>query len=190
MSMEKPAENRLYHQMNQCAKAQLAMSGALVLGLAFFFFGVYRPQSQRLEDVEREVAQRHLELANDRTKTNRLPKVANELAELKARLANFKQLPPEPELGQFIHNIDSLSRKAGLPEPTVVPGETVTDELYSEQPIQLSFHGDFLSVFNFIHQVEDMERLTRVRDVTMHSIDGSPGVVDATVSVTIYYAED
>jgi Tfp pilus assembly protein PilO len=188
--METQSENRLYRQMNQCAKGQLAMSGALVLGLAFFFVGVYRPQSQRLDVLDHQIAQRHLELATDRTKTDRLPRVTNELAELKSRLANFKQLPPEPQLGQFIHNIDSLSRKSGLPEPTVVPGETVSDELYSEQPIQLSFRGDFMSIFNFIHQVEDMERLTRVRDVSLHTVDGQPGVVDATVSVTIYYAED
>jgi len=190
MSMETPINNRLARLMELYAKAQYAMAGALLFGVALYFAFIYRPQSQRLADLNEQIDQRRTELDSDRTRTDRLPRVAIELQNLKTRLANFKKLPPEPQLGQFVHEIDQVSQRAGLAEPTVVPGATQTDELFSEQPIALTFRGDFSKVFNFIHQVEDMDRLTRVGDVSLKTIGDQPGAVDVTMSVTIYYAED
>ena len=52
----------------------------------------------------------------------------------------------------------------------------------------LSFEGDFTSVFSFIQEVEDMQRLTRIRDVTMTGLDSKQGTVNVTLAVNIYYS--
>lgn len=159
--------------------------------MAIDYTCVYRPQSRAMADLNGQIEQNRTELKSDRSKTDRLPRIASELSQaLKARLANFKQLPPEPQLGQFVDAINKVSRTSGLSEPTVVPGEALIKKYFSEQPIQLSFRGDLLKVFDFISQVEDMERLTRVDDLTIKTVDGDPGVVDASLTVDIYYAED
>ena len=36
------------------------------------------------------------------------------------------------------------------------------------QPVTLKFQGDFLSVFSFIKQAEDMQRLTRISSIAIH----------------------
>jgi type IV pilus assembly protein PilO len=189
MNMEIPADSRLARQMQKYAKMQYAIAGTLLLGLAAHFVFVYRPQSTQLADLNQQITQRRAELDSDRSQTNRLPRVASELEQLKARLANFKQLPAGVELGEFTNDIHAISLRTGLPEPTVVPGPARSDRLFSEQPIELSLQGNFSKVFNFIRQIEDMPRLTHVRDVSIKSV-GDAGEVEATLSVIIYYGEE
>ena len=188
--MDTPIENRLTKQLRTFATLQYFIAGALMAALAGFYLLVYRPQTAALAELDAQINQNRAELKSDRTKTDRLPRVASELQQLKARLSNFKKLPPEPQLGQFVDAINKISRSTGLPEPTVVPGEAVIAKYFSQQPIQLSFRGDLLKVYDFISQVEGMERLTRVDDLTIKTVDGEPGVVDADLTVDIYYAED
>jgi Tfp pilus assembly protein PilO len=181
--------NRLARKVQNCAKVQYALAAALLLALGVSYFGIYRPQDQETRELNREIESKQLELISDRSQTDRLPRVAGELAELKTRLAGFKKLPPDPQYGNFIHDINRASSKSVLTDWSEVPGPVLRNELYSEQPIQLSFEGDFRSAFAFIRQVEDMERLTRVRDVTMASTDPRNGRVKVTVTVNIYYSE-
>jgi len=181
--------NRLVRQIQVYAKVQYVLAAIIAVALGAFYIVVYRPQSADIAELNRQIAEKQQELASDRSQTNRLPAVAGELDRLNARLAGFKELPPDPQFGPFIHDISGASQQAKLRKFTDQPGEVTRDDLYSEMPVTLTFQGDFASVFTFIRHVEDMDRLTRVRDVQIKSIDSTLGTVDVTLTVNIYYSE-
>jgi Tfp pilus assembly protein PilO len=190
MSDSEQLINRLTQQIQAYAKVQYILAAVVVVALGLFYVAVYRPQTLSVDDLNRQIASKQQELDSDRAQTNRLPAVTNELQRLSARLAGFKKLPPDPQLGQFMHEVYQASQVAQLHKLTDQPGEAQREDIYSEMPIVLSFQGDFANVFSFIHQIEDMKRLTRVTDVNIKTIDPAAGTVDVTLTVNIYYSEN
>jgi Tfp pilus assembly protein PilO len=182
--------NRLTQQIQFYAKVQYVLAGLVVVALGLFYVAVYRPQTFAVDDLNRQITAKQRQLESDRAQTNRLPAVTSELQQLTTRLAGFKKLPLDPQLGEFMHEVYQASQKAQLHKLTDQPGEAERFELYSEMPIVLSFQGDFASVYSFIRQIEEMQRLTRVQDVTIKTIDSNQGTVDVTLTVNIYYSEN
>ena len=85
-----------------------------------------------------------------------------------------------------------MVRSAALRKVTVTPSVIPTrSELFAEQPVSLKFEGDFLSVFSFLRQTEEMQRLTRVRELRLRSDDRAarPGQVEVELSMNIYFSE-
>jgi Tfp pilus assembly protein PilO len=190
MSDQQANTNRLVRQIQTYARIQLILGGAAISAVVVMCLLIFRPQTQRLADLQRQIEFKNLELTSDRSQTDRLPRVTSELAALKRRLAGFKRLPVDPQFGQFIRDINQISEKAALRKFTEEPGAPRRRELFSEQPITISFQGGFPSVFQFVSQLEDMQRLTRVRGVTIQSTDDHDGTVDVKLLVNIYFAEN
>ncbi len=110
--------------------------------------------------------------------------------ELRRRLARFdKQLPRQVEWGPFLNDITLLRDQTGLRECHILPTGAKPNDTFVEYPVHVKFEGDFLSVFSFLRQLEQMQRLTRVRDLTVKTRAPGSGVVDVTLSMNIYYTE-
>ncbi|MGA2229349.1 MAG: type 4a pilus biogenesis protein PilO [Tepidisphaeraceae bacterium] len=180
--------NRLTRQILTFAKVQYALSGGMLAALVLFYFGVYRPQQAQIDSLDRQTAAKKTELDNDLSQTGKLPKVELELRNLKARLAGFKKLPVDAQIGQFDRDVNDAVQRAGLQKLVELPGAARRDELYFEEPIVLTFQGEFTSVYSFIRALEDMDRLTRVREVTMNGINSKTGTVNVSLEVNIYYS--
>jgi Tfp pilus assembly protein PilO len=189
MSSAPTNANRLMRQIQMYTRIQWILGVSLVLAIGLFYLAVYRPQAEQLTDLDRQMEFKKLELASDRSQTDRLPKVTIELAALKRRLAGFKQLPADPQFGQFIHDIYEISQSSALQKFNDEPGTPRRRALFSEQPVMLSFEGSFPSVFQFISRLEDMQRLTRLRDVTIRVSDDHMGLVEVKLTVNIYFAD-
>jgi Tfp pilus assembly protein PilO len=189
MTTPTPPENRLLRQTQNYTRAQGIFGAALIAAAGLFYVAIYRPQQQQLADLNRQIAFKRMELNSDRSQTDRLPRVTSELAALKRRLAGFKKLPTDVQYGQFIGEVSQAADKASLQKFNEFPGKPTRLDLFSEQPIVLTFQGSFPSAFAFIRKLEDMERLTRLRELTISTIDGQKGSVDVKLSVNIYYSE-
>jgi Tfp pilus assembly protein PilO len=164
-------------------------SSILVLSVAFYLF-VYRTAKAHGADLRAQIEVKQRELMDNETKTAIRPYVQQQVDESRRKLARFdKQLPKHVEWGQFLNDITLLRDQAGLRDCHIVPTGAKPNDLFVEFPIQVKFQGDFLSVFSFLRQMEQMQRLTRVRDLTVKSKTAGSGVVDVSLSMNIYYTE-
>jgi Tfp pilus assembly protein PilO len=161
----------------------------VTLSVGFVLFG-YRPKTSRLVELDRQIDEKRRELRDNQTKTTIRPYVEQQVNEAKRRTAMFdKQLPRQDDWGQFLNDITLLRDQAGLRDCYIVPTGAKPNDLFVEFPIQVKFEGDFLSVFAFLRQMEQMQRLTRVRDLTIKSKQPGSGVVEVQLSMNIYYTE-
>lgn len=180
----------LQSQIGFCAKAQRAMVVSLLVAAVIFYVFWYRPKDQRLRDLKEQITFKQHDLNGKQLQAATLPIVAREVETLRTRLERFnKKLPRQPELGFFIREITQISQRTSLKKLTVQPGLPRTMELFSELPIALTFEGDFDGVFQFLRQAEDMQRLTRVRSISIKAPDPKSGQVEVQLSMNIYFAE-
>ena len=180
----------LQTQIGWYARAQWVLGVSMVaLSAGFYLFG-YHPSTQRLADARSQIAMKQRELMDNQTRTTIRPFVEQQVNESRRKLARFdKQLPKQVEWGQFLNDITLLRDQAGLRDCYIVPTGAKPNDLFVEFPIQVKFQGDFLNVFSFLRQMEQMQRLTRVRDLTVRAKDPTTGLVDVSLSMNIYYTE-
>jgi Tfp pilus assembly protein PilO len=172
-----------------CVRAHWTLSGVMVgLIIVFFAFG-FRPawSRQRLLRDETERAKRELETSRSRA-ANFLV-LASEVKRLENQLLKFnKRLPRTMELPEFINEMTQASQQCNL-KPVYHPQAVKKLDLYSEVPITMTFTGDFTSVFNFLRQMEGLQRLTRVKSLNLKSKDAKLGQVEASLVMNIYYSD-
>ena len=180
----------LEHQHGRCTQAQWVLGAVLALTVgAFFLFG-YRPAEVQQRKLRDAIETQRRDLVSRQSRAANLPAVTLEVDKLRARLDRFdKKLPRQPDLGEFIKQITQVSQQAELRKLSVQPGMPKRTALYAEMPITLKFEGDFLSAESFIRQAEDMQRLTRVKNLTIRNRDSRTGQVDVSLTMSIYFLE-
>lgn len=180
----------LQSQAGWCARAQWVLSVGVIAVVAAFYFLGYRPSSAKLANLHAQIEVKQRELETNAEKTQFRPELEREVSEKRRKLERFdKQLPREMSWGQFMNDITLLREQSGVRNWDFLPAVNRRDELFVEVPIDVSFEGDFLSVFSFLRQMEQMQRLTRVRDLTLTGKRDAPGQVEAKLSMNIYYTE-
>jgi Tfp pilus assembly protein PilO len=98
-------------------------------------------------------------------------------------------LPKTAELGEFLRDLTPVSQQYAIRKLIHQPGTVKRLDLYGEIPITMNFEGDFQNVFSFLRQLEEMPRLTRVRNLTIKAKDGKLGQVDVNMAMNIYFSE-
>jgi len=183
----------LQTQADWCARAQWVLGVTMVVMAVGFYALAYRPNKEKLDTLDMQIASKRRDLNSNRTRVQILPDVLLAVNEMRNRLERFdKKLPKAPELHAFINSITEVSSQAGLRNKwTVEPGVPVRSDLYAEWPISLKFEGDFKNVFAFLRRAEELQRLTRVKAMKVRGIDGAgkSGQVQVELSMNIYFAE-
>jgi Tfp pilus assembly protein PilO len=178
-------------QAEWCARAQWILGVSLVVLTLGFWALVYRPNSQKLGDLQMQIDTKRRDVNSNRTRVRILPDVMLAVTEMQARLERFdKKLPRQPDLSTFINDVTAASHQASLRNVAVNPGVPARHEGYAEWPITLKFEGDFTSVFAFLRRAEEMQRLTRVKGLKVQGASATkPGQVQVELSMNIYFSE-
>jgi Tfp pilus assembly protein PilO len=177
----------LQTQIKWSVRAQWALAVVIIAALGAFYALAYRPQSQHLRSLRRQIVQSQDDLAANQSQTSILPRVKAEVDVLRAKLARYKALPQQHELAQFIRDIAQLGQQSSLRQWDWKPGDTARNERCNELPLRITFEGDFVNVFSFLRHAEDLQRLARVRSMNLKSKDRQ-GQVKAQLTMNIYFA--
>jgi len=173
----------IWHRRAQWTLAAL-MSAALV---AFYCFG-YRPQTQRLGVLQGTIAARRAELDENQRRAAKRNEIAARNEKLKAELERLKKPSKQQELPELIKELEHGKAQASLRRYEQKLGVPVRSDLFCEQPIALSFEGDFTSIFEFLRSAEDLPRLTRIRSLKLKVKDDRTGQVQANLSMNVYFS--
>jgi Tfp pilus assembly protein PilO len=180
----------LKSQIHSCGRMQIGLMAVAITFSGLFYFCGYRPQNARLRQLSQQIIGARRDLGLNSARAQGLPAVVADIAHLRAELSDVKRLPRNLELGEFVTQITELSRRANLQKLEYsLSGAPQPGEHYTVQPVTLKFEGDFLNVFDFLRQAEDMQRLTRVSSIAIHDSDLTSGAVQVDVSMNLYFTE-
>jgi Tfp pilus assembly protein PilO len=177
-------------QIAWCVRAQWTMTLIMVsLIVCFFVFG-YRPTNHRRVSLREEIGVKVGQLETNQARAQGLPGLAFEVERLRLKLAAVnKKLPKTPGLAEFINDTANVSNEYAIKKLMHQQGMMRRQDLYGEIPIVMSFEGDFTNVFGFVRRLEEMQRLARVKQMTVKAKDGKAGQVDVSLTMNIYFSE-
>jgi Tfp pilus assembly protein PilO len=184
--MKIPLKNQLAH----CEKAQWTLGVLLAIGLGVFFVIAYRPANLKLDELVLQIQSRQRAMNDNRVKAQDLPNLAAQVQRFESQLRFYdRQLPRQPAMDQFIKDLTGISQELALKNWKFSPRAPVRDSTHFELPIQIDFTGDFLTSAAFVRRVEDLQRLTRVKNLAVKSKNIDGATVDVTLVVSIYFVE-
>lgn len=177
-------------QIAWCGRAQWAMTGLMFALVAAFVVLAWWPLWARQRQLKGQIESATRQLQVDQARAMNLPLLAGEVAKMEAKLQRFnKRLPRTADLGEFVRELTRVSQDCRLRKLVHQPGQPRRLELYNEVPITMNFEGDFGTVFTFIRQMEEMQRLVRVRNLNIRCRDAKLGQVDVSMALNIYYSD-
>jgi Tfp pilus assembly protein PilO len=177
-------------QIAWCARAQWTMTVVMVTLIAAFFLFGFLPGNRRQRELRDLIADKARELDANQARANNLLTLAKEVERLQLRLERQnKKLPKTAELGEFIGNLTPARQQFQIKKFVHQVGAIRRTDLFGEIPITMTFEGDFLNVFAFLRQLEEMQRLTRVKSLTVRCKDPRTGQVDVSMAMNIYFSE-
>jgi Tfp pilus assembly protein PilO len=173
-----------------CVRAQWTLMIVTVCLFAGFIFFAFLPTNQRRKSLSDEIVSKVGSLETNQARAQGLNTLALEVDHLRIKLERFnKILPKTPGLGEFINDTAQISNQYGIRKLMHQPGMMRRLDLYGEIPIVMSFEGESSNVFGFVRQLEEMQRLTRVKSLSVRCKDGKLGQVDVNLAMNIYFSE-
>jgi Tfp pilus assembly protein PilO len=180
----------LQSQIRRYSKAQWALAGGLLLATAVFYALGYRPLAGRLQSLKAQTEAERRGLTQNLSKAGELPSLTLRVERLQARVERHgKTLPRQPDMGQFMKDITQVGQQSMLRQFEVHPLGSRRGDLFFELPISMKFEADFMNASMFLRQLEDLQRLTRIRHLDFRGKDARQGTVEVEVTMNIYFSE-
>jgi Tfp pilus assembly protein PilO len=176
-------------QIQWCSRAQRLVLGGCAAFLAIIYFAGFHPSLVESRQLDFQIAAKNRELSFSRARANNLPAVQADIDRLVAQLADVKKLPASLDYGDFQIQISRLASAAKLRFPSISSsGLPHKDANFYSFPVSLKIEGDFRNIFQFLCEVENLPRLTRVPNFALRSVDTN-GTVQADLTITLFYTE-
>ncbi len=172
----------LQSQLDLQVRAQWRWITATVVMVGLFYIGCYRPQTLRLRSLLNQISKAQTQLD---TGIGRTARGANGSAQ------NSLQMTRCLELGRFVTSLADLSKHSALNDLQYsLVGPAHPYSRYWAQDMTLKFSGDFQDVFEFLRQLEYLPPPLRLQNVTVHDAGRRDGVVNAELSISLFYTGD
>jgi Tfp pilus assembly protein PilO len=98
------------------------------------------------------------------------------------------KLPKETEMDRVLQEVWKAAKDNNLNIKSVRNAKPIESGNYSEQPIRMVVEGQFYPSFSkFLSQVEQMDRLTKIKDMKIDADKETNGAIVADFTLTIYY---
>jgi type IV pilus assembly protein PilO len=178
----------LQSRITWCTRAQWALGAVMSLAVAAFYFVGYRPQTGHLESILAQVKQKQQQLEGNQRDARARTEIAAKNEKLRRELDRIKKPSKQEELPQLVKDLTLAGQQASLRKFIFKPGVPVRNDLFLEMPLAVTFEGDFVDVFGFLRNTEEMQRLTRVRNMSLKVKDSKSGQVQAQMAVNIYFS--
>lgn len=145
-----------------CERLRIAAGGLLFLGILYIFFLAPYIAAERLAAQSEYAAARAriARLASDR-RTDETASVSRNLHDNTYRSA----LPTGLGQGAFLTEVERAARAAGVAIDAVVPQPAVSADDLTVLPVEISFHGDYYAVLDFLRVLTEGERAVRLGDM-------------------------
>lgn len=167
---------------------------ALLIVLAVGAVAVYLPQRRAIAETRLSLAHTEAELVANQDRAAMLPQLTAAVTALRRQVDQYKPLRGHSDIERAMHEISAINSATQLADYKYVMDVEHNRPMCREQPLRITFNADFVDAMSFIQKIEAMDRLTRVRELSIDKRDGAAGgEVSVSMSLSLFFdptAED
>ena len=164
----------------------LALLAGLLITALFFLF-VISPMNVRIGELRDELEAAKNEEMTLRTTLGRLKKIQeSELAYISAVGALETAIPPNPDLADFVDQLNVLMQETGIVWQSITPGvpTPVEGQAYLEIVVTLVLEGQYFETLGYLYGLAELERLVVVDAVSIASSQDEDGLTMLNVTLS------
>jgi len=163
----------------------------LMIGMAYASWAyMIRPANAALTQQRAAMKQKQAKLTElDRAK-NTASDLDEQLKQVEEAIRVFEsKLPPKSEIDRILENVTLIAQKQGLTAKTISSLKTSNRNGHIEQPLKMELQGDFNSFYAFLLELERMDRITKIRELTLKKKSQYEGQTEATFVMSIFFTD-
>jgi type II secretory pathway component PulM len=176
----------LRHSSERIHRFQRHAAIGLMVVLALTWAVLVRPVTSRLAQARGELESERLALAESTQQTDRLPLLEAEVARLTTQVGRFKSASPLSQLDATFKEISALAEGSPVRGYQFAPREERRHNFGPEQVVEMKFESGFYDAWQFINSVESMDRLLRVREMSIRT-SRDPERVEVKVLLSLFF---
>jgi len=163
----------------------------LLVGLAYVSHTyMIKPANQHLVQEKAKVEQKLAKLAELERATATAENLTEQLEQMAEAMQYFEsKLPPTSEIYTVLENVTIIAQRRGLIPKTIRALKREENSGYIEQPLKMELHGDFNSYYSFLLDLEQLDRITKIRQLSLKKKLKGEGQIEATFVVSIFFQD-
>ena len=147
----------------------------LAVPLASYMY-VFKPRNEEIRLAEKEADTKRIKL-------NRLREVSSKISDIEVTILQGQQaidvierkLPSEQDVEIILEDIWKIAKKEKLQVKSVKTEKLISAAMYSEQPLRIVMEGSFNGFYQFLLDLESLDRITRIHQLKIQRVGGSRG---------------
>ena len=163
----------------------------LLLGLVYVAYTyMIEPANEHLVQQRTRVRQKLTKLQELERATAAAEDLSKQLEQLHQAIQFFEsKLPPESEIDTVLKNVTLIAQKHGLASKAITALDRKNNNGYIEQQLKMELHGNFNSYYSFLLELEKLDRITRIQELTLKKKSKYEGQTEATFVVSIFFQD-
>jgi Tfp pilus assembly protein PilO len=165
----------------------LILIAAAVLITAYVLLR-YLPMRRIAADLKREKMAQDVLIVSGQAKQADLPKLQEQLDELKESLVGFdSKIPFDTQLGQFLGGVAALMDKYGLTEQQISPHEEIQAEPLVCTAVTMKCRGTLEQIHRFCCCLQELDRAVRIEKFHLVNDPEYTGQIRMEAETVIYH---
>lgn len=161
----------------------------LIIGLAYSAYAyMIKPANAHLAEERQAMEQKRAKLNELDRASDAAADLSDQLGRVEEAIAVFEsKLPPSSEIHTVLENVTLIAQRHGLTARSIRTMNTVNNRGYIEQPLRMELHGDFNAYYAFLLELEQMDRITKIRELTLKKKSQHEGVTESHFVMSIFF---
>jgi Tfp pilus assembly protein PilO len=165
----------------------MSVAAAVVLAGAVGFFAIY-PMTRSMRNDLAVVAERRASLAKLQEVTQRITNLQQEVQRLEGALRFFdSRLPAQTEIDVILREVWLIAESKALTPRSVRTKKPESGPRCNTQPITMAFEGPFDSFYQFLLGLEQLPRITKVREISIQKSPTQEGNILVDMTMDIFF---
>jgi type IV pilus assembly protein PilO len=161
----------------------------LLVALAYVSYAyMIKPANRHLTDQRAKVSQKQAKLAELQRATAAAVDLNKQLQKVEQAIQTFEsKLPPTSEIDNVLTDITVIAQKQNLTPKSIRTQKSKDNRGYIEQPLEMELEGNFQSYYAFLLELEKLDRITKIRELSLKKKNKFEGHTEARFVVSVFF---
>lgn len=161
----------------------------LLVAMAYMaYIFMIKPTNKYLEEQKEKVQSQMQKLAELEKATAAARDLDKQTVKLDQAVEFFNsKLPPHSQIHKVLEQVTLIAQKQGLKTKTIRTLKQKDCMGYIEQPLKMELYGNFDAYYSFLLDLEQMPRITKIRELTLTKDKENEGMTTAEFVVSIFF---